>query len=324
MSNFKGYIATEKGIELKDFYFRRLKEYEILIKVKFIGVNHADLLQSQGKYPPPQDVSNILGLEVAGDVIEIGRSVKDIFIGARVMALLAGGAYAEYVIADSRLSIILPEEISYNIAAGILENFATIWLNLFILSKFKKGQIYLIHGGSGGIGTAAIQLIKHFGGEVAVTCGTEEKCEKALKLGASLAINYTNQNFAEEILKKYSNGVDIILDSIGGIYLESNISILNKHGTLICIGTIGGVKSNINLLNVIKNELTIKGSILRTLHLKRKIRLLKQVKYKILPLIQYNLIKPIIWKEFMFFEAKQALRALEKREHFGKIILKLE
>jgi putative PIG3 family NAD(P)H quinone oxidoreductase len=324
MSDFKGYIATESGIELKYFNIRRLKAYEVLIKVKFIGVNHADLLQSQGKYPPPENASPIIGLEVAGEIVELGKSVKGLTLGKNVMALLEGGAYAEYVIADARLCILIPDNMDLTISAATLENFTTIWLNLFVLRKFKRDQIYLIHGGSGGIGTTAIQLIKHFGGEVIVTCGTQEKCEKALKLGASLAINYNSQIFTEEILKKYPKGVDVIFDSIGGVYLESNISILNKKGTLICIGTIGGVKSNINLLSVIKNQLTIKGSVLRTLQLNEKIKLIKEIKYKVLPLIESQKIKPIIWKLFNFLEARKALQALERKEHFGKIILKVE
>ncbi|MDF2965932.1 MAG: NAD(P)H-quinone oxidoreductase [Rickettsiaceae bacterium] len=319
--HYKGFIAKDKTIELCTVPMRPILEHEVLIKIKASGVNHADLLQAKGHYPPPKGGSDILGLEVAGEIAEKGLAVKRFDVGTRVMALLEGGGYAEYVIVDARLCIPLPDSLSFEEACAIPETFATVWLNLFINDRFNANKIYLVHGGGGGIGTTAIQLIKHFGGKVAVTCGTDEKCQKSMDLGADNAINYNKSNFAEVILKNYPEGIDFILDSVGANYFEANLSILRDNGTLTCIGTQSGINSNINLLNLIKKRLTIKGSILRTLEPEHKYRLIEQLEGNILPLISGRFIKPIICKKFKFIEAKEALIVFAQKEHFGKIIL---
>ena len=299
------------------------KKNEVLIKVKAAGINRPDILQREGNYPPPKGASDILGLEVAGKVIEVGKKVKKIKIGDKVCALLTGGGYSEYCSAPFTQCLPIPKGLTFEEACILPETFFTIWFNLFIKNKVKKKQKILIHGGSGGIGTTAIQITKNFGLEVFTTTRSQNKSIKCKKLGAHYSINTKKTDF-EEFIKKKTNGdgVDVILDIIGGNYVQKNINILKRNGLLINLGWLTGSVVKINLLMVMLKRLTITGSTLRVGSLKEKERIAKELKKNIWPLIEQKKIKPLLCKTFYINKVKDAHIYIDKEIHFGKIALK--
>ena len=300
-----------------------LKENEVLIKVKAAGINRPDILQREGSYPPPKDSSDILGLEIAGEVVKVGKKVKNIKISDKVCALVSGGGYAEYCSAPFTQCLPIPKELTFEEACILPETFFTIWFNLFIKNKVKKKQKILIHGGSGGIGTTAIQITKNFGLEVFTTTRSQNKSIKCKKLGAHYSINTKKTNF-EEFIKKKTNGdgVDVILDIVGGNYVQKNINILKRNGLLINLGWLTGSVVKINLLMVMLKRLTITGSTLRVGSLKEKERIAKELKKNIWPLIEQKKIKPLLCKTFYINKVKDAHIYIDKEIHFGKIALK--
>ncbi len=300
-----------------------LKENEVLIKVKAAGINRPDILQREGGYPPPKDSSDILGLEIAGEVVKVGKKVKNIKIIDKVCALVSGGGYAEYCSAPFTQCLPIPKGLAFEEACILPETFFTIWFNLFIKNKVKKKQKILIHGGSGGIGTTAIQITRNFGLEVFTTTRSQNKSIKCKKLGAHYSINTKKTDF-EEFIKKKTNGdgVDVILDIVGGNYVQKNINILKRNGLLINLGWLTGSVVKINLLMVMLKRLTITGSTLRVGSLKEKERIAKELKKNIWPLIEQKKIKPLLCKTFYINKVKDAHIYIDKEIHFGKIALK--
>ena len=295
---------------------------EVLIKVKAAGINRPDILQREGAYPPPKDASDILGLEISGKVIELGKNTKNIKIGDKVCALVSGGGYSEYCLAPYTQCLPIPNNMSFEEAAVIPETFFTIWFNLFIKNKIKKNQKILIHGGSGGIGTTAIQFAKNFGLKVFTTTRGNKKKEMCKKIGAHCSINVNKTNFEEFINKETKNeGVDFVLDIVGGKYVQKNINVLKRNGTLINLGWLTGSIVNINLLMVMLKRLMITGSTLRIGSLEEKEKIKNDLKKNIWPLIKKKKIKPILCKTFPINKVKDAHIYMDKGLHFGKIAL---
>ncbi len=298
------------------------KKNEVLIKVKAAGINKPDILQRNGEYPPPKDASDVLGLEVSGEITELGSETKNFKKGDKICALVSGGGYSEYCAAPYTQCLPIPKNISFEEAATMPETFFTIWFNLFIRSKIEKKQKILIHGGSSGIGTTAIQFAKNFGLEVFTTTRTDKKVANCKELGADYAINSKKIDF-EEFVKKKTNtkGVDFILDIVGGSYVQKNINILKRNGTLINIGWLTGSIVNINLLMIMLKRLTLTGSTLRIGSLEEKEKIAKGLKQHIWPLVEKKKIKPILCKTFPFDKVKDAHIYMDKGLHFGKIAL---
>ena len=295
---------------------------EVLIKVKAAGINKPDILQREGEYPPPKDASDVLGLEVSGEVVELGKETKNIKKGDKVCALVSGGGYSEYCLAPYTQCLPIPKNLNFEEASVIPETFFTVWFNLFIRSKIKKNQKILIHGGSSGIGTTAIQFAKNYGLEVFTTTRTDEKMRNCKKIGADHVINSKKLNFEEFVKKETNNkGVDFILDIVGGSYVQKNINTLKRNGTLINIGWLTGSVVKVNLLMIMLKRLVITGSTLRVGSLEEKEKITKDLKKNIWPLIEKKKIKPILCKTFPLNKVKDAHIYMDKGLHFGKIAL---
>ena len=299
-----------------------LKPGEVLIKVHAAGVNRPDIMQRHGLYPPPEGASGILGLEISGVIVDLSNTPSHLKIGDKVCALVTGGGYAEYCTAAVLLCLPIPEGLSFTQAAALPETYFTVWSNLFDRAQLKANETVLIHGGSSGIGTTAIQLAKTFGANVIVTAGSDEKCQFCLELGADLAINYHEQDFVHAIKGHTNgNGVDVILDMIGGDYLPRNIKCLNFDGRLVHIALQNGVKADINLLPVMLKRLSITGSTLRARNTEFKTAIAQQLQKNVWPLLATGQIKPIIYQTFPLAEAEKAHALMESSQHIGKIIL---
>jgi NADPH2:quinone reductase len=299
-------------------------EGQLLVRTEAIGVNRPDVAQRQGAYPPPRDASPILGLELAGEVVAIGPGVSGYALGDKVCGLANGGAYAEYCVLPAGQALPFPKGYDAVKAAALPENYFTVWANMFQMAGLTEGETVLIHGGSSGIGTTAIQLAKAFGAEVYTTAGSAEKCDACVRLGAKRAINYKTEDFAEVIKAETGRGVDIILDMIGAAYLEKNLASLARDGCLSIIAFLGGaVADKVNLAPIMVKRLTVTGSTLRprTAEEKRAIRddLLSQV----WPLLDEGKVAPVIHKTFAFEDVVAAHRLMETSSHIGKIMLRL-
>lgn len=299
-------------------------EKQVLIKVKAAGVNRPDLLQRQGVYPPPLGASPILGLEVAGTIIEIGNAVSYFKVGDQVCALVNGGGYAEYCLAAAECCLPIPQGFSFIEAAALPETFFTVWSNVFERGKLSIGETLLVHGGGSGIGTTAIQLGKALGNKVYVTAGSSEKCQRCIELGADAAIDYRNEEFVERIKQLTSGkGVDVILDMIGGDYFPRNLQCLAVEGRLVQIAIQNGAKSEINLWSVMLKRQTITGSTLRARDDSYKGQIANQLHDKVWPLLANGQIKPVIDAVFPLAEAEAAHARMTNNQHFGKIILEI-
>lgn len=300
-------------------------EGQILVKTLAIGVNRPDVAQRQGTYPAPKGASPILGLELAGEVAAIGPGVSGYTVGHKVCGLANGGAYAEYCLLPAGQALPFPKGYDAVKAAALPETFFTVWANLFQMAGLTEGESVLIHGGSSGIGTTAIQLAKAFGATVYATAGSADKCDACVKLGATRAINYKTEDFAEVIKAETAGeGVDIVLDMIGAAYFEKNIASLAKDGCLSIIAFLGGaVAEKVNLTPIMVKRLTVTGSTMRprTAEEKRAIRddLLSQV----WPLLEAGTVSPVIDKVFAFDDVVEAHRLMETSSHIGKIMLKV-
>lgn len=295
---------------------------EVLIKVAAAGVNRPDVTQRKGNYPPPPGAPvEIPGLEVSGVIIGVGREVKTWEIGDEVCALVAGGGYAEYVTAPIEQCLIIPEGVSLVDAASLPETFFTVWNNIFHIGKFKPGENVLIHGGSSGIGVAAIQMVKAMGGIAYTTAGSDEKCRFCEQLGAVHAFNYHNSDFEEEIKSVTDGkGVNIILDMVGGSYAEKNIRLLAYQGRLIMINAMEGKMGSVDLIRIMKNNLIITGSTLRPQSVAYKGHLVKSLMNEIWPFFPEK-IKPVIHTRFALADAAKAHALMESSSHIGKILL---
>jgi NADPH2:quinone reductase len=300
------------------------REGEILVRVEASGVNRPDIAQRQGIYPPPKEASPILGLEISGEVVAVGPGVSEFAIGNKACGLANGGAYAEYCILPAGQALRFPNGYDAVKAAALPETFFTVWANLFQMAGLTEGESVLIHGGSSGIGTTAIQLARAFGATVYTTAGSKEKCDACVGLGAKRAINYKEEDFAAVIRQETEHGVDIVLDMIGAAYFEKNIASLAKDGCLSIIAFLGGATvEKANLQPIMVKRLTVTGSTMRprTAEEKRAIRddLLSQV----WPLLDAGKIAPVIYKTFAFDDVIAAHQLMESSDHIGKIILKV-
>jgi len=298
-------------------------EGKVLIEVAAAGVNRPDLIQRAGHYPPPPGESNIPGLEVSGRVVALGKGVTSLKEGDAVCALLGSGGYADYAIADPALCLPIPKPLSIIEAAGLPETFFTVYDNVFTRGRLTSGEIFLVHGGSSGIGSVAIQLAKLFGARVVATAGTPEKCAFCRTLGADLAIDYRTRDFVEEV-KKFTEkrGVDVILDMVGGTYIQKNLSILALEGRLVQIAFLqSSVVENFNFMPLMLKRLTMTGSTLRSRSLKQKAEVAAALREKIWPLLDQGKVKPIIHATFPLEEARAAHEMMESSSHVGKILL---
>lgn len=297
---------------------------QVLIKVAAAGVNYADVMQRQGTYPPPAGASDIPGLEVSGIIAAVADDVEGWQCGDTVCALVTGGGYAEYCIADAGSVLPVPSGLELLAAAAVPETFFTVWSNVFDRGRLQAGETLLVHGGSSGIGTTAIQLAKAFGAKVIVTAGSEEKCRFCKTLGADLAINYRSQDFVAEVnVFTNAKGVDVILDMVGGDYFPRNLKCMGFDARLVHIALQNGIKSEINLLPVLLKRLTITGSTLRARDAGFKADIARQLQAQVWPLLANGQIKPVIHSIFPLAEADKAHQLMESSQHIGKIILKV-
>lgn len=299
---------------------------EVLVKVAAAGVNRPDIFQRKGNYPPPKGApQNIPGLEIAGTVAEAGINVTRWKVGDKVCALINGGGYAEYCNVPESQCLPVPGNLSFTEAASLPETFFTVWSNVFDRGKLLPGQILLVHGGSSGIGVAAIQMANALGSPVYVTAGSEYKCKFCEGLGAVKAINYKTENFPD-IIKELTNarGVDVILDMIGGDYTPGNINSLAEEGRLVLINAMNGKDVQLDLSQVMRKRLIITGSMLRSREIEFKGAIARSLEKNIWPLLVSGKIKPIIHAAFAAREAFKAHELMESSEHCGKIVLTFE
>ena len=298
-------------------------EGKVLIEVVAAGVNRPDVFQRQGNYPPPKGESEIPGMEVSGRVVAIGPGVKGLEEGEAVCALLGSGGYAEYAVADAALCLPVPDGLSVLDSAGIPETYFTVFDNVFLRGKLKKGERFLVHGGSSGIGTTAIQLAHAFGAEVFTTAGSEKKCAFCRTLGADHAIDYKTQDFVAAIKAlTEKKGVDVILDMVGGGYLPRNISIMAVEGRLVQIAFLGGsVSEKVDFMPVMLKKLVLTGSTLRSRTLAQKAEVAAGLREQVMPLLRDGTVKPIVHATFPLSEARQAHELMDSSAHLGKILL---
>ncbi len=296
---------------------------EILVKVAAAGVNRPDVMQRQGLYPPPPGAPDIPGLEIAGEVVALGPDVKRWKLGDRVMALVSGGGYAEYCLAHE--SHALPtSELSMVEAAAIPETLFTVWHNMVERGRLKRGETFLVHGGTSGIGTTAIQLAKALGARVITTAGSDEKCAACRKLGADIAINYKTEDFvAATKAATGDKGADVILDMVGGDYIARNYEAAAVEGRIVQIAFQGGPKATVNYMRLMLKRLHHTGSTLRSRSVADKGAIRAAVEENALPLIAQGKVKPVIFKTFPLKEAPAAHALMETSRHIGKIVLTL-
>lgn len=302
-----------------------VKPGDLLIRVAAAGVNRPDVAQRQGSYPPPPGASPILGLEVAGDVVALGDGAQGFSIGDKVCALANGGGYAEYCTVPATQALPWPNGYDAIRAAALPETFFTVWANLFMMAGLKTGETVLIHGGSSGIGTTAIQLARAIGATVFTTVGNDEKAEACRKLGATRAINYKTEDFAAVIKAETKGGVDVILDMIAAAYFEKNLASLAKDGRLSIISLLGGaVAEKANLAPIMVKRLRIMGSTMRPRTAAEKQEIRDQLREQVWPLIEAEKVAPVIHSVFDFDKVVDAHRLMESSDHIGKIMLRVK
>ena len=297
-------------------------EGEVLIRVVAAGVNRPDVLQRMGHYPPPPGAPDIPGLEVAGTVVKLGRGAARWRIGDAVVALVPGGGYAEYCAAHASVALPLPEPLSFTQGAGIPETTFTVWHNLFERGSLRPGETVLVHGGTSGIGTTAIQLAKAFGARVIVTAGSDEKCEAARKIGADLAINYHTTDFVAAVREETSGrGADVILDMVGGDYIDRNYDAAAQDGRIVQIAFLHGPMAQADFRKLMVKRLTHTGSTLRPRQIAFKAELARTLEETVWPLISDGRFSPVIDAVFPLEQASEAHARMEAGGHVGKIIL---
>jgi putative PIG3 family NAD(P)H quinone oxidoreductase len=295
---------------------------EVLIQVAAAGVNRPDTMQRAGHYPPPPGASDIPGLEVAGTVVQVGAEVRDWQAGDRVCALVSGGGYAEYCVAPAPQCLPLPKGSDFTHAAAIPETFFTVWTNVFERGRLQPGESILVHGGSSGIGTTAIQLGRAFSSRVFATAGSAEKCAACERLGAERAINYKTADFVAAIRDATGGrGVDVILDMVGGDYLPRNLDVLAMDGRLVQIAVLGGVKATLNLITMMQRRLTLTGSTLRARPVAEKGAIAAALRARVWPLLEAGTVGPVVHATFPLRSAAEAHRVMESGTHVGKLVL---
>ncbi|AEF88669.1 NAD(P)H quinone oxidoreductase, PIG3 family [Delftia sp. Cs1-4] len=318
-------IARPGGTEVLSIEERPVPEPkggEVLIKVAAAGVNRADVLQREGLYPmPPGAPAEVPGLEASGVVVAVGPDVARWKVGDEVCALLIGEGYAEYVAVPAVQCMPVPQGVSLVEAAGLPETYCTVWANLFERGRLAAGEVALIQGGTSGIGATAIQLAKAFGATVIATAGSDEKCAACGRLGADLAINYRNQDFAEAVRAAYPGGVDVILDIVGGDYIPKEVALLRREGRLVFVAQMAGGRAEIDFYKVLLGHLTITGSTLRSRSVQEKARLCAALEAQAWPLFAQGRLKPSIDRTFALHEVARAHQLMESSAHIGKILL---
>jgi len=293
---------------------------DVLVEIVTAGLNRADLVQRRGMYPPPPGASEIMGLECAGTIVAIGADVSDWSIGDRVCGLLAGGGYAEFAAIDQGSLFKIPDAMSFEEAGALPEVMMTVWANIFDRCQFKAGESLLVHGGTSGIGTMAIQMAKQAGAEkIMITAGTDEKCAYAKQLGADIAINYRDQDF-ENVVRE-AGGADVILDMVGGDYVQKNISAAKIGGRIVNIAYMQGPQVQLNLMPLMLKRLILTGTTLRARPNPEKQRIRDAVQAEFWPAVLSGAIKPVIDTVYSFEEAEQAQAHMAKGGHIGKILL---
>lgn len=298
---------------------------EVLIRVHAAGVNRPDVIQRAGKYPMKPGMSPIPGLEVAGEVVAVGKDVSEFIVGDNVCALTNGGGYAQYCVAPASQTLPIPQGMDWVQAAAVPETFFTVWANLFDMGGASKGQRALIHGGTSGIGTTALMLCREFGVKAFATAGSEEKCAAIRKLGAE-AINYRDQDFVQVIQEKTAGkGINVILDIMGGSYLNSNIAALGMEGRLVMLGFLGGAHAkDVDLMAIMSKRATITGSLMRSRTREEKASIAEQLREYVWPVLAAGRCLPMIDKVYPLADAAQAHARMEGGDHIGKIVLRVD
>jgi putative PIG3 family NAD(P)H quinone oxidoreductase len=295
---------------------------EVLVRVTAAGVNRPDVAQRQGRYAPPPGASDIPGLELAGTIESLGESVDGWTVGDRVCALVSGGGYAEYCVVPAVQCLPIPKGLDAVQAAALPETFFTVWANVFERGRLRAGEALLVHGGTSGIGTTAIQLARAFGARVLATAGSPEKCAACEALGAERAIDYRREDFVDVVRQATGGrGVDVVLDMVGGAYIPRDLEALAPEGRLVLIAFLGGPKVEVNFLPVLQRHLTITGSLLRPRPVEEKGRLARELREKVWPLLESGRVRPMIDSAFPLERAADAHRRMESGAHIGKIVL---
>ncbi|TSD64433.1 NAD(P)H-quinone oxidoreductase [Aeromicrobium piscarium] len=295
---------------------------EVLIRVSAAGVNRADVMQRRGLYDPPPGSTRILGLECSGEITAVGEGVDDGQVGRQVAALLTGGGYAEYVSVPLGQVAPIPAGIDLVTAAGLMETYSTVWSNVFVIGRLHPGETFLVHGGSSGIGTTAIQLAKAFGATVVTTVGTAEKAQLCRDLGADHVINYRDEDFVDA-MRAADLKADVILDIIGAKYLGQNVAALNTAGRLVVIGLQGGVKGELNLGALLAKRAAVTATSLRARPVEEKTTIVQQMTEQAWPLLEDGTVKPIVHATMDLSQVAEAHRIMEESSHSGKILLTL-
>jgi putative PIG3 family NAD(P)H quinone oxidoreductase len=296
---------------------------EVLVKVAAAGVNRPDILQRKGMYPPPPGAPDILGLEIAGEVVQAGAGAEAL-LGQQVCALVAGGGYAQYCVAPAGTCLPVPAALTLVEAAALPETLFTVWVNLFERGFAADGDRVLVHGGTSGIGTMAIALGSLFGLKVIVTCGTDEKCARALQLGAAAAINYREQDFVEEVHRATAQaGVNVVMDMVGGDYIPRNLACLAKEGRHVSIAVQRGATAEVPIFDVMRRRLTLTGSTLRARSIEFKTMVADEIAKTVWPYVEGGRLKPLVDSSFPLAEAAAAHARMEAGEHVGKIVLEV-
>jgi NADPH2:quinone reductase len=295
---------------------------EVLIRVAAAGVNRPDLMQREGKYPPPKGASDIPGLEVSGTVASCGPGAERWREGDEVCALVSGGGYAEYCVAPEVQCLPVPSPVDLISAAAMPETFFTVWTNVFDRGRLQSGESFLVHGGASGIGTTAIQLARAFGARVFATAGNDDKCAACVRLGAERAINYKTEDFSAALMALTDgHGIDVILDMVGAPYFSRNIDLLALEGRLVQIAVLHGAKAEINLVRLLRQRITISGSTLRSRTAEEKGAIAAAIERAVWPLVAEGKIRPVVYATFPLKQAAEAHRLMESGSHIGKIVL---
>jgi NADPH2:quinone reductase len=321
-------IAAGKGgpevLDVVEQPVPRPAEGEILVRVAAAGVNRPDVVQRQGHYPPPPGASDILGLEIAGEVVAAGPGASRFPVGAPVMALVSGGGYAEYAVVHETNALPVPPGLSMEEAAAVPETFFTVWTNVFERGRLQAGEAFLVHGGTSGIGTTAIQLAKAFGARVIATAGSPDKCDACLTLGADLAINYREADFVQGVKAVTGGrGADVILDMVGGSYIQRNYEAAAEGGRIVQIAFMQGAKAEVDFRRLMMKRLTHTGSTLRIRSVAEKAAIAGALEERVLPLLAEGRCRPVMDSTFALDAVRDAHARIDGGEHIGKIVLKM-
>jgi putative PIG3 family NAD(P)H quinone oxidoreductase len=295
---------------------------EVLLRVRSTAVNRADIMQRQGKYPPPPGASEVLGLECAGEVLGVGDGVSEWSVGQPVCALLSGGGYAEQVVVPAGQVAPIPDGVDLVQAGGLVEVAATVWSNVFMIAGLQRGETLLVHGGAGGIGTMAIQLGAALGARVAVTAGSADKLERCAALGAEVLVNYHEQDFVDEVRAATDgSGADVVLDALGASYLARNLDVLATAGRLVVIGLQGGARAEIDLSRLLAKRAAVMATTLRARPPAEKAAIMTSVTEHVWPLVADGVVRPVVHTSLPLSEVAEAHRIVEDGENIGKVVL---